>query len=54
MSIDVTIVSVGDNIVLADGRAAIVEGIRISAVFGNALLINGEWLDASAIPAQVQ
>lgn len=47
---DIASANVGDDVALADGRTVTIEGVCVSTVTGNSILINGtEWLDASLV-----
>ena len=46
---DVTAVQIGDSVVLSDGSASPVEGVQISEVLGNAVLIGDRWVDFGTV-----
>lgn len=41
---DIASANVGDVVALVDGRTVTIEGICISLVTGNSVLVGGEWL----------
>ena len=47
-------IEVGSVIQLQDGRQAVVDGIRISAEYGDAVLISGIWVDMAQVALVVE
>lgn len=48
-SFNIAIANVGDAIILDDGRTIIIEGVQISSVLGNAVLVGNTWIDVSHV-----